>query len=169
MKHLTKKILITSFLAVSISSTFAEEREIRYIASAKKASVKYRVYICEYKIIYDNYEKQKAFGDDDLANEKLDFIYKKSIDSVFQREDHPINEPVQNLNIKVNFDLKMNNEADNIRINPSTGSESLDKSIKDAFKNSKFFTHKMFWWGPIKFSEEITLEKMGKCRVREIR
>ena len=50
----------------------------------------------------------------------------------------------QGLNIKVDFDVKMDKRAYNIRLTPSTGSESLDHSIKNAFSSAKFDTKKNF-------------------------
>lgn len=166
MKCLIKLLLVSSFLGISIVSSFANEREIRTIAIRKPAG---KLYSCEYTITYSNLENQKAFSNDKIANKNLPFIYTKTVNSVYQYEERPILHPPKNLNIKVDFDLKMDKKAYNIKIHPSTDSASLDKSIQNAFSIARFSTHKGFWWGnALKFSDEIRLEKTDNCKIREI-
>ncbi len=171
MKCLIKLLFALSFFCISIVSSFANESEVKTIASAKADARKTigKLYSCEYKIAYSNLENQKAFSNDKIANKNLPFIYTKTVNSVYQYEESPIVNPSKNLNIKVDFDLKMDKKAYNIKITPSTGSTSLDKSIQNAFTIARFFTHKGFWWGDtLKFSDEIRLEKTDNCRIRSM-
>ncbi len=171
MKYLIKLFFTLSTVGISLNSSFAEEQKIQNTityAKAKspayaKAEASYaerakaeayaqaranagkfigKFYSCEYKITYSNLEQQKAFSNEKIANKNLPFIYIKTVSSVYQYEESPIINLPQNLNIKVNFDLKMNRKAYNIQTNPSTGSTSLDKSIQNAFATAKFSTHK---------------------------
>mgnify|MGYP003589364979 FL=1 len=171
MKCLIKLFFAPSFFCISIVSSFANESEIKTISSAKADARKAigEIYSCEYKITYSNLENQKAFSSDEVAKKNLPFIYTKTVNSVYQYADSPIINPSKNLNIKVDFDLKMDKKAYNIKITPSTSSTSLDKNIQNAFTIARFSTHKGFWWGDtLKFSDEIKLEKTGNCRIRNI-
>ncbi len=136
------------------------------VAARKSAG---KLYSCEYKITYSNLENQKTFSNDKVAKKNLPFIYTKTVNSVYQYEDSPIINPSKNLNIKVDFDLKMDKKAYKIKITPSTSSTSLDKSIQNAFSIARFSTHKGFWWGDtLKFSDEIKLEKTDNCKIRNM-
>lgn len=193
MKYLVKLLFALSSLVAFMTTSFAEDqysqakaKSTAYIqakeedaerakaiayaqakADARKAIEK--IYSCEYKITYSNLENQKAFSSDEVAEKNLPFIYIKTVNSVYQYEDSPIINLSENLNIKVDFELKMDKKAYNIKITPSTSSTSLDKSIQNAFSIARFSTHKGFWWGDtLKFSDEIKLEKTGNCRIRNI-
>jgi len=128
-----------------------------------------KVYSCEYKIIYSTLALQKASSNDKIAYQNLPFTYTKTVNSVYQHEENPIINPPKNLNIKVNFDLKIDKKAYNIKLTPSTDSVSLDKSIQNAFLIARFSTHKGFWWGDtLQFSDEIKLEKTDNCKIQNI-
>jgi len=169
-------------IAIPLKILSAENNIVKYYVAA--ANITGKVYSCEYKITYANYEKQQVFENEKVAYRSLPFIYKKVLPSVFQRETYSKNQlsessknnmergsilqPPNNLNIKVDFDLKMDNQAYNIKLTPSTGSDSLDRSIKNAFSSAKIVTHKKFWWGDLAFSDEIKLEKVDPCKVRNL-
>lgn len=171
MRCLIKLLFASFFYCILIVSSFANDDAIKTVASAKADARKTigKIYSCEYKIIYLNLEKQKAFSNDKIANKNLPFIYTKIVNSVYQYEESPILNSLENLNIKVDFDLKMDKKAYNIKIIPNTGSTSLDKSIQNAFTIARFSTHRGFWWGDtLKFSDEIRLEKTDNCRIQNI-
>ncbi|MCG6624071.1 hypothetical protein GHT91_03425 [Acinetobacter baumannii] len=182
MNYLFKFLLIVPVL-LPITSLFAKADNTKYHAVA--AFITGKVYSCEYKITYTNYEKQKIFENEKVAYKNLPFIYTKLLHSVYHRETYSrdklptsLKTDMENgstaqapreLSIKVDFDVKMDKRAYNIRLTPSTGSESLDHSIKNAFSSAKFDTKKKFWWGDtLAFSDEIRLEKVDSCQVRNL-
>ena len=73
MKCLIKLFFASSFFCISIVSSFANESEIKTIASAKADARKAigEIYSCEYKITYSNLENQKAFS---IPSFQLQFI-----------------------------------------------------------------------------------------------
>ncbi|QNX59511.1 hypothetical protein IC781_12230 [Acinetobacter seifertii] len=181
MSILIKFLLIIFMITIPLRFLYADNDMFKYHAVA--AYITGKVYSCEYKITYANYEKQQVF--ENVAYRSLPFIYKKVLHSVYQRETYSKNQlsessknnmerdsillPPNNLNIKVDFDVKMDNQVYNIKLTPSTGSESLDRSIKNAFSSAKIVTHKKFWWGDtLAFSDEIRLVKVNECQVRNL-
>lgn len=174
MKYLIKLLFTLSTVVIFMTSSLAEDQKIEKTITYSEAKADARktigkIYSCEYKITYSNLENQKIFSNDELAKKNLPFIYTKTVNSVYQYEDNPIINPFKNLNIKVDFNLKMDKKAYNIKTTPSTSSTSLDKSIQNAFTIARFSTHKGFWWGDtLKFSDEIRLEKTDNCKIRNI-